>query len=99
MCVAWAFAAGVATQGILTFLTVHRLFGLRAGGYDLALAVPLAALTAALGFAARPLIDGSPAALVLLLALELVLTAIFFGVLFQRRVPWTRMLAEQLFRR
>jgi len=99
MCVAWAFAAGVATQGILTFLTVHRLFGLRAGGYDLALAVPLAALTAALGFAARPLIDGSPAALVLLLALELVLTAIFFGVLFRRRVPWTRMLAEQLFRR
>jgi O-antigen/teichoic acid export membrane protein len=99
MCVAWAFAAGVATQGILTFLTVHHLFGLKSGGYDLALALPLAALTAALGLAARPLIDDSSAALVLLLVLELALAAIFFGVLFWRRAPWTQMLANQLFRR
>jgi len=99
MCVAWAFAAGVATQGILTFLTVHHLFGLKSGGYDLALVLPLAALTAALGLAARPLIDDSSAALVLLLVLELALAAIFFGVLFRRRAPWTQMLANQLFRR
>jgi hypothetical protein len=99
MCVAWAFAAGVSTQGALTFLTVHRLFALETRGYDLALVVPLAALTAALGLAARPLIDGSPAALALLLVLELVLAAIFFGVLFRRRAPWTRLLADQLFRR
>jgi O-antigen/teichoic acid export membrane protein len=99
MCVAWAFAAGVATQGLLTFLTVHRLFDLRAAGYDLALAVPLALLTAALGLAARPLIEDSPARLVLLLGLELVLTAIFFGALFRRRVAWTRMLSERFLRR
>jgi O-antigen/teichoic acid export membrane protein len=99
MCVAWAFAAGVATQGVLTFLTVHRLFGLEMRGYDLALAVPLAALTAGLGLAARPLIDGSPAALALLMTLELVLAAIFFGVLFRRRAPWTRLLADRFLRR
>jgi O-antigen/teichoic acid export membrane protein len=99
MCVAWAFAAGVATQGILTFATVHRLFGLRSAGYDLALALPLAVLTTTIGLAARPVIDGSPAALALLLGLELALAGIFFGVLFRRRAPWTRMLAEQFLRR
>ena len=45
------------------------------------------------------MIDDSSAALILLLGLELVLGAIFFGVLFRRRIPWTRMLAAQLFRR
>jgi hypothetical protein len=44
-------------------------------------------------------IDGSPAALALLLGLELALAGIFFGVLFRRRAPWTRMLAEQFLRR
>ena len=74
----------------------HRAPSVRTegGGYDLALALPLAALTAALGLAARPLIDDSSAALVLLLVLELALAAIFFGVLFWRRAPWTQMLGE-----
>ena len=74
-CVAWAFSAGVTTQGALTFLTVHRVFGLQGAHYMLWLALPLGLATGALALAARPLVEGSGPELLLLLALELVLAA------------------------
>ena len=52
--VAWAFAVGVTVQGALTFITVHRLFGLAGTDYGLRLAMPLAVLAGAVGIAARP---------------------------------------------
>lgn len=99
MCVAWAFAAGVTVQGVLTFATVHRLFSVRATHYVLGLAVPLALSTAAAGLAARPLIDASSLALPLLLGLESALAGIYFGFLFFARVPWTAMLRERFLQR
>ena len=60
-CVAWAFSAGVTTQGALTFSRVHRLFSLRSSDYMLQVALPLGLVTGALGLAARPLVEGSGA--------------------------------------
>lgn len=99
MCVAWAFTAGVTTQGLLTFATVHRLFAVDAAGYALRLAVPLSVAAGVLALAARPLIDGSPIALVVLLAVELVLAGAYFGALFRAGVPWTAMMRERLLQR
>ena len=98
-CVAWAFSAGVATQGALTFFTVHRIFDLRVSAYMLQAAVPLGLLTGALGLAARPLVESSGAELPVLLALELVLAAIYFGVLVRLRAGWVVLLAERFFER
>ena len=66
-------------QGALTFITVHRLFGLAGTDYGLRLAMPLAVLAGAVGIAARPLIDDSAAPLALLVLLELALAAAYFG--------------------
>ena len=98
-CVAWAFSAGVTTQGALTFLTVHRFFGLSLSAYMLQVALPLGLLTGALGLAARPLVEDSGAELALLIALQLVLGALYFGVLVQRRAGWVVLLRERLFQR
>jgi O-antigen/teichoic acid export membrane protein len=97
--VAWAFCAGVTAQGALTLLTVHRFFGLAVSDYLLGVAVPLGLLTGALGLAARPVIDGSGAELVLLLALELVLAALYFGTLVRRGAGWVVLLRERFLRR
>jgi hypothetical protein len=86
--VAWAFAAGVAVQGGLTFFFVRRLFGVRLSDYGLGRVLPLVALTAAGAVAARPLVEGSGARLVLLLAVELVLTAVYLGGLVASHVGW-----------
>ena len=60
MCVALAFAAALSTVGVLTFLTVHRYFGVARAGYALPLVIPLTVLTGALALAARPLVqDGA----------------------------------------
>ena len=93
--VAWAFAAGVTVQGALTFITVHRLFGLAGTDYGLRLAMPLAVLAGAVGIAARPLIDDSAAPLVLLVLLEIALAAAYFGVLWRARVGWARLVRER----
>jgi O-antigen/teichoic acid export membrane protein len=86
--VAWAFAAGVTVQGGLTFVFVRRLFGVRIADYALVRVLPLAALTAAAAVAARSLIDGSGLELVLLAAVELVLTAVYLGGLAVSHVGW-----------
>jgi O-antigen/teichoic acid export membrane protein len=93
--VAWAFAAGLTAQGLLTFITVHRLFGLAGTDYGLRLAVPLAVLAGLAGLAAHPLLDGSPAPLPLLLLLELVLAGAYFGLLWRARVGWARLVRER----
>ena len=87
-CVAWAFAAGVAVQGGLTFYFVRRLFGVRLADYALGRVLPLVAFTAAAAVAARPLVEGSGARLVLLAAVELVLTAVYLGGLAASHVSW-----------
>jgi O-antigen/teichoic acid export membrane protein len=93
--VAWAFALGLTAQGVLTFITVHRLFGLAGTGYDLRLALPLAVLAGLAGVGARPLVDGSAAPLPLLALLELVLAAAYFGLLWRARVGWARLVRER----
>jgi O-antigen/teichoic acid export membrane protein len=98
-CVAWAFCAGVTTQGLLTFLTVHRLFGLAQADYLLRLAVPLGLGAGLVGLAARPLIDGSSAELLMLLALELLLAFVYFGALVRARAAWVVLLRERFFQR
>jgi hypothetical protein len=98
-CVAWAFCAGVTAQGVLTFLTVHRLFGLSGSEYLVRLVVPLGVATGFAGLAARPFIDGSGAELPLLLALELLLAAVYFGALVRARAGWVVLLSERFFQR
>ena len=99
MSVAWAFAAGVTVQGLLTFATVHRLFSLSGADYSLGLALALGAITGVAGLAARQVIDDSGAVVLLLLALEAVLAAFFFGVLFRARVGWSVLLRDSFFSR
>ena len=99
LCVAWAFSAGVTTQGALTLLTVHRLFALRSSDYLLQVALPLGLVTGALGLAARPLVEDSGAQLLVLLALELLLAAGYFGLLVRARAGWVVLLTERFFQR
>lgn len=96
LAVAWAFTAGVTVQGLMTFFYVHRLFGLAWSDYSFAVAAPLALLTGALAWAARPVIEGSPLVLLFLAGLELVLAALYFGCLAGSNVGWTRVLRERL---
>ncbi len=98
-CVAWAFTAGVSTQGALTFVTVHRIFSVPASAYMPQLALPLGLATGLLGLAARPLVEGSGAELALLLALELVLAAAYFGLLARAHAGWVVLLSERFFQR
>lgn len=60
------------------------------------MAAPLALLTGALAWAARPVIEGSPLVLLFLVGLELVLAALYFGCLAGSNVGWTRVLRERL---
>ena len=98
-CVAWAFAAGVATQGALAFFSVHRLFALDASDYMLHVALPLGLATGALGFAARPVVEGSGAKLLVLAALEIGLAAVYFGLLVRLRAVWVAVVVERFFER
>lgn len=94
--VAWAFTAGVTVQGLMTFFYVHRLFGLAWSDYSFTVAAPLALLAGALGWAARPMIEGSRLVLLLVAGLQLALAALYFGGLVRSDVGWTRMLRERL---
>ena len=98
-CVAWAFAAGVATQGALAFFSVHRLFDLDTSDYMLHVALPLGLATGALGFAARPVVEGSGAKLFVLAALEVGLAAVYFGLLVRLRAVWVAVVVERFFER
>ncbi len=97
--VAWAFAAGVTTQGLLTFLTVHRFFGVRWHDYGFRYTVPIALVVGALGLLARPAIEEVPATLLSLLGLQIVLAALYFGAIALSPVRWPKLLAERLFDR
>jgi hypothetical protein len=97
--VAWAFAVGVATQGALTFATVHRFFAVRWHDYGFQYTVPSALAVGLLGLLARPAIDGAPATLLLLIGLQLVLAALYFGAIALSPVAWPKLLAARLFDR
>jgi O-antigen/teichoic acid export membrane protein len=97
--VAWAFAAGVIAQGVMTFLTVQRMFGLSMERYALGLALPLGIATGLVGLLARPLVDGAPAELLALGALELALAAVYFGTLVWAGTGWVTLLRERVFER
>jgi O-antigen/teichoic acid export membrane protein len=97
--VAWAFAAGVSTQGALTFATVHRFFSVRWHDYGFRYTVPLALATGALALLARPAIEDGPSPLLLLIGLEAVLAALYFGAIALSPVAWPKLLAARLFAR
>jgi O-antigen/teichoic acid export membrane protein len=99
MGVAWAFAAGVATQGMLTFATVHNFFRVRWSDYGLQFTIPLGLGAGAIGLALRPAIDGSASPLLLLIALQAILGIAYFGALAIAPVGWPRLLAERFFDR
>ena len=96
--VAGAFAGGVLVQGAMTFVFVQRRFAVPVADYALVPALALAALTAALALAARPLVE-SAAPLLLLAVVEIVLAALYFGGLAVAGVRWTRALREGSLRR
>jgi len=97
LAVAWAFAAGVTAQGALTFLTVHRFFAVRWRDYGFPYTVPIALATGAIALLARPAIDEAPSSLLLLLGLEAVLAALYFGAIALSPVAWPKLLAARLF--
>ena len=98
-CVAWAFAAGVATQGALAFFSVTVCSPCDASDYMLQVALPLGLATGALGFAARPLVEGSGAELLVLVALEVGLAAVYFGLLIRLRAVWVTVVVKRFFER
>jgi O-antigen/teichoic acid export membrane protein len=97
--VAWAFAAGVSAQGALTFLTVHRFFGVSWHDYGFLYTVPATLAVGGLGLLAKPAIEGAPATLLSLLVLQVVLAALYFGAIALSPVRWPKLLAERLFDR
>lgn len=99
MGVAWAFALAVATQGLLTFITVHRFFAVRWEDYGLQYAVPLGLAAAAIGLLLRPAIEESSSPLLLLLLLQAMLGVAYFGGLVLSPVGWPRLLAARFFQR
>jgi O-antigen/teichoic acid export membrane protein len=99
MGVAWAFAAGIAAQGLLTMATVHRFFKVAWSDYGLRYTIPLGLATGALGLLAKPWVEDSASPLLWLIALELVLGAAYFGVLARAPLGWTRLFAERFFDR
>lgn len=99
MAIAWAFAAGLTVQGVLTLVTVHRLFEVERAAYALHIAVPAATMTGGLGLAARHFIVDAEASLAWLAATELVLGTLFLAALVYWRVRWPRLLAARLFER
>lgn len=97
--IAWAFAAGLTVQGLLTLMTVHRLFEVQRAAYALHVALPAAAVTGGLALAARHFVVDAQATLAWLAALELALGGLFLGALVYWRVDWPRLLAARLFER
>ena len=97
--VAWAFAGGVAVQGLMTLAFVQRLFRVPLADYALAPALALTAVTGAVALVARPLVEDAPAGLLVLAALELALGLTYLGGLFAARAPWTGLLRERGLRR
>ncbi len=97
-CVAWAFAAGVATQGALAFLSVHRLFSLQTPRTTCCRSpCRWGSLRVPWDFAARPLVEGSGVELLVLVALEAVLAGVYFGLLIRSRAGWVALVAERFF--
>jgi O-antigen/teichoic acid export membrane protein len=97
MGVAWAFAAGVSAQGMLTLATVHRFFRVGWSDYGLRFTVPLGLATGIVGYLARPAVETGGSPLLLLIALELVLSLAYFGALALLPIGWTRLFAERFF--
>jgi O-antigen/teichoic acid export membrane protein len=90
-CIAWSFALGVFTLGVLTLLSVQRVFRLSIADFALPPALALGALTAAAGWLADATLIHDKASLrevVLILAVELVLAAVYVGGLVRAGVGW-----------
>lgn len=99
MAVAWAFALGVAAQGLLTFATVHRFFGVRWEDYGFRYALPLGLAAGAAGLLLRPAIEESPSPLLLLIPVQALLALGYFGALVLSPIGWPRLLAARFFER
>ena len=99
MAIAWAFAAGLVVQGLLTLVTVHRLFGVAPASYALHIVLPAGIVTGGLALAARQIVVDADSSLVWLAATELVLGGLYLAALVYGRVAWPRLLAARLFER
>jgi hypothetical protein len=99
MGVAWAFAAGVTAQGLLTAATVHSFFKVRWRDYALAYVLPVGLAAGLIGLLAKPAIEGSGSPLLVLIAFEAVLGAAYFGALALLPVGWPKLFAERFFDR
>ncbi len=97
--VAWAFAAGVTVQGALAFATVHRFFGVSWSVYGLQYALPIGLLTVLIGLALRPVVQGSGATLVLLIAVQAGLAILYLAMIVASPMRWPRLLAARFFAR
>ena len=90
-CIAWSFSLGVFCLGILTLLSVQRVFRLRPGQFALPTALALGALTAAAAWLADSTLvpdHHSLGALLVIVALELVLATAYVWGLVRAGVTW-----------
>jgi O-antigen/teichoic acid export membrane protein len=99
MAVAWAFAAGVSAQGLLTAATVHDVFSVRWRDYGLAYAVPLGIAAGLAGLLVRPVIEDAGNPLLLLIPLQVILAAAYFGALALLPIGWSELFKERFFSR
>jgi O-antigen/teichoic acid export membrane protein len=98
-CIAWSLALGVLCLGVLTLVSVTRVYGLRVGEFSLPVAAALACLTAAAAWLVdRSVIGGddSIGAIGLIAALQIVLGALYFAGLLRAGVAWPRLLLDRL---
>jgi O-antigen/teichoic acid export membrane protein len=93
--VAWAFAGGVLTQGAMTLVFVRSVFRVPLAAYRLVPALALGAAAGLLALAARPLIDGSAVPVLVLLATEIVLGALYVAGLAAAGAGWITLLRER----
>jgi O-antigen/teichoic acid export membrane protein len=101
-CIAWSFALGVFCLGMLTLISVHRVFRLRAREYHLPLAVALGALAALAAWIVHHALigeDHSVGSLVGIAALTLALAAAYVGALVRAGVTWPAEIRDRLLRR
>jgi hypothetical protein len=85
----------VLTQGAMTLVFVRSVFRVPLAAYRLVPALALGVAAGLLALAARPLIDGSAVPVLVLLATELVLGALYVAGLAAAGAGWITLLRER----
>ncbi|MEA2399562.1 MAG: hypothetical protein QOK25_3118 [Thermoleophilaceae bacterium] len=102
MAVAEAFALGVFVLGLLTLVSVSSVIGIGRSEYLLRASIPLGLAAAAAGFGVRAAIEGSTFSipvLLLVVAAEVVLLALYVAGLVRAGATWPAELRSRLLRR